>query len=32
MFAKTGESSPEFLGELPAFSKVIRKLFIVAQI
>jgi hypothetical protein len=32
MFAQTGERSPEFLAELPAFSKRIRKLFTNAQI
>jgi hypothetical protein len=32
MFAQTGETTPEFLAELPAFSKKIRKLFTVAEI
>lgn len=32
LFAQTGERSPEFLAELPAFSKRIRKLFTKAQI
>jgi hypothetical protein len=31
-FAQTGENHPEFLAELPAFSKSIRKLFNGAQI
>ena len=32
MFAQTGETNPEFLAELPAFSKRIRKLFTAAEI
>ena len=31
-FAQTGERTPEFLAELPAFSKKIRKLFTTAEI
>lgn len=32
MFAQTGETTPEFLAELPAFSKKIRSMFTTAEI